>query len=242
MFARSKLTRRKLLRIAAPTVIAALCSPSLIRSSSGGQEKQPSSDPFKLGVASGSPAPDGFVLWTRLAPEPLSTDPETPGGMRGGSLEIAYEIATDAEMRDIVRQGTTTADSDLGFSVHLEVSGLQPARPYWYRFRTGDAVSRIGRAVTAPAPGDSVDALRFGFVSCSNYEAGYFSAYRHLADQHPDIVLFAQHRPHPQRRQSRDDTSGLSQPLCAIPPRSRFAAAACRGPRSGLLGRSRSAK
>ena len=27
--------------------------------------------PFSLGVAAGDPSPDGFVIWTRLAPEPL---------------------------------------------------------------------------------------------------------------------------------------------------------------------------
>ncbi len=26
--------------------------------------------PFTLGVASGDPSPDGFVIWTRLAPKP----------------------------------------------------------------------------------------------------------------------------------------------------------------------------
>ena len=31
--------------------------------------------PFTLGVASGDPVPDGVVLWTRLAPDPL-----VPGG------------------------------------------------------------------------------------------------------------------------------------------------------------------
>lgn len=41
-----------------------------------------------------------------------------------------------------------------------------------------------------PAPGRGTDALRFGFVSCSNYETGYFSAYRHLANEQPDLVLF----------------------------------------------------
>ena len=28
--------------------------------------------PFTLGVASGDPSPDGIVLWTRLAPDPLN--------------------------------------------------------------------------------------------------------------------------------------------------------------------------
>ena len=27
--------------------------------------------PFTLGVASGDPAPDGFVIWTKIAPKPL---------------------------------------------------------------------------------------------------------------------------------------------------------------------------
>jgi alkaline phosphatase D len=75
-------------------------------------------------------------------------------------------------------------------SVHLDVAGLQPGRPYWYRFISGDATSRIGRAVTLPAPGSPLDRLRFGFVSCSNYEHGYFSGYRHLADEHPEFVLY----------------------------------------------------
>jgi len=39
-------------------------------------------DPFTLGVASGDPAPDGFVLWTRLAPAPLAED--GLGGMPTG--------------------------------------------------------------------------------------------------------------------------------------------------------------
>jgi len=42
--------------------------------------------PFSLGVASGAPRPDGFVLWTRLAPEPLSANPSTPGGMSGADV------------------------------------------------------------------------------------------------------------------------------------------------------------
>src|ERR1700752_2169323 len=35
--------------------------------------QQPASQyPFTLGVASGDPEPDGVVLWTRLAPDPLA--------------------------------------------------------------------------------------------------------------------------------------------------------------------------
>ncbi|MEE4425639.1 alkaline phosphatase D family protein, partial [Streptomyces bugieae] len=43
-----------------------------------------------------------------------------------------------------------------------------------------------GRTRTAPAVGADVAGLRFGVVSCANWEAGWFSAYRHLAAR-PDL-------------------------------------------------------
>jgi alkaline phosphatase D len=147
-------------------------------------------DPFSLGVASGAPRPDGFVLWTRLAPEPLSPNPATPGGMTGGDVPVDYEIAADDVMRDIVRRGAADAEAAFGWSVHADVTGLQPGRPYWYRFMCGDAVSRVGRAMTSVAAATPLERMRFGFVSCANYEQGYFSAYRHLADENPDMVLY----------------------------------------------------
>ena len=147
-------------------------------------------DPFSLGVAAGAPRPDGFVLWTRLAPEPLSANPATPGGMKGGNVAVAYEIATDDGMRDVVRRGMSDAEAAFGWSVHADITGLKPGRPYWYRFMCGDAVSRVGRAMTAVPQGTPVERMRFGFVSCANYERGYFSAYRHLADESPDMVLY----------------------------------------------------
>ena len=42
------------------------------------------SNPFALGVASGDPTPDGVVLWTRLAPDPLNG-----GGMSGRRVRRA---------------------------------------------------------------------------------------------------------------------------------------------------------
>jgi len=147
-------------------------------------------DPFSLGVASGHPTADGFVLWTRLAPHPLTIDPDMPGGLLAPDLPVRYEIAADPAFQRVVQQGWATAEASYAHSVHLEVRGLQAGRPYWYRFACGDAVSRTGRAMTAPPPGAAVERLRFGFVSCSHFEHGYFSAYRHLAAEHPDVVLY----------------------------------------------------
>jgi len=203
MTATKILTRRRLLRNAAGAGLALIAAPAVLRSAlvqsalaqsalaqSALAQSWRAGDPFSLGVAAGAPRPGGFVLWTRLAPEPLSTDPETPGGMGSGDVTVGYEIASDEAMANVVRRGEATAEQAFAHSVHVDVAGLEPGRSYWYRFKSGDAVSRIGRAVTLPAPGMGLDKLRFGFVSCSNYEHGYFSAYRHLAAENPEVVLF----------------------------------------------------
>src|SRR5204863_7251303 len=91
-------------------------------------------DPFTLGVASGDPLPDGVVLWTRLAPDPL-----TGGGVANAAVDVEWLVARDEAMRDVARSGTYSATSDLAHSVHVEVSGLEPDRVYWYRFRAGGA-------------------------------------------------------------------------------------------------------
>jgi alkaline phosphatase D len=185
-FTRRPLTRRGFVA-SAGAGLTLLAAPAAMRCASA---QSWGANPFSLGVASGALRSDGFVLWTRLAPEPLLPDPARAGGMSGGDVAIQYEIATDDAMRGLVQRGTAFAESAFAYSVHLDVRGLQPGRPYWYRFLSGNASSPIGRVMTLPAPGAAVDKLRFGFVSCAHYEHGYFSAYRHLTDEHPDVVFF----------------------------------------------------
>jgi alkaline phosphatase D len=183
-----RLSRRHVLKGTALAGAALIAGPYVLRHAAA--PAWAAGDPFSLGVAAGAPRADGFVLWTRLAPDPLSPDPATPGGMHGGDITVGYEIASDSGLRNVVRRGEAVAEQAFAYSVHLDVTGLDPGRPYWYRFTSGNASSRIGRAVTLPQQGRVLDHLRFGFVSCSNYEHGYFSAYRHLAGENPDFVLF----------------------------------------------------
>ncbi|GAA0326796.1 alkaline phosphatase D family protein [Actinoallomurus spadix] len=143
-------------------------------------------DPFTLGVASGDPTADGIVLWTRLAPRPLADG--GLGGMPDRDVDVEWQLAEDERFTRVVRSGTATARPSWAHSVHVEPAGLRPGREYFYRFRTGGHLSPTGRTRTAPAPGTAPD-LAFGVVSCSNYEHGYFTAYRRLADQQPDLVL-----------------------------------------------------
>jgi len=141
--------------------------------------------PFSLGVASGYPRPLGLTLWTRLAPIP-----DAPGGgMAPEIVPVRWEIARDEAMKDIAESGTVYASPDWAHSVHVDVTGLQAGRTYWYRFSAGNALGPIGRARTAPAVSANVPRLRFALASCQHYEQGYFNAYRHIAADQPDLVL-----------------------------------------------------
>jgi alkaline phosphatase D len=142
-------------------------------------------DPFTLGVTSGDPDATGTVLWTRLAPDPLTPD----GGMPGELIEVRWEVATDEAMQTIVQRGTTVATPQLAHSVHVEVDGLKPDRWYWFRFRVGDAESPIGRTRTMPDLMALPDRLRFAFASCQHYESGLYTAYEHMAQDELDLVF-----------------------------------------------------
>jgi alkaline phosphatase D len=139
--------------------------------------------PFRMGVASGDPVPDGVVLWTRLCPDPLAG-----GGMPHIAVEVQWEIAADEAMRQVVQKGTALARPELGHSVHVEASGLEAGRPYWYRFRAGREASPIGRTRTAPALGASPGVLRLVSAGCQLWETGHFTAWRHIAGEQVDLV------------------------------------------------------
>src|SRR5688572_2499202 len=126
--------------------------------------------PFTLGVASGDPAPGGVVLWTRVAPQPLLAD----GGMPARVVPVDWQVAADPGLGRIVAGGTVLAQPAQAHAVHVEVEGLEPARPYWYRFRAGGELSPVGRTRTLPAPGSSPGRLALAVVSCQHYEHGYY--------------------------------------------------------------------
>jgi alkaline phosphatase D len=177
-------TRRHLITGAAALAAYSLLAPPLARRAWA--QPRFGSDPFTLGIASGSPLPDSVVLWTRLAPQPLAAG----GGMPAANVEVTWEIARDEAFRDIAGKGVATATPDFAHSVHVEANGLVPGRWYWYRFMTGDAVSAVGRTRTAPAPADASPRLRFAFASCQHYEQGYYAAYRHMREDDLDLVVF----------------------------------------------------
>ncbi len=141
--------------------------------------------PFTMGIASGEPTSDGFVLWTRLAPKPL----QPGGGMPQRPVLVRWQVALDEKMRKVVRRGTSLAIPQLAHSVHVEVDDLPSARWYWYQFEVGGEVSPIGRVRTAPRFGSQERALTFAFASCQNFVNGFFPAYRHMAAEDLDFVV-----------------------------------------------------
>jgi alkaline phosphatase D len=142
-------------------------------------------DPFSLGIASGDPTPTGAMLWTRLATSPL----EVLGGMNGARVMVDWEVASDDGFKSVVKKGRATAAPELGYSLHIDVDGLESDRWYFYRFRSGQATSAVGRTRTTPAP-TVRKPLSFAFASCQHYEQGYYTAHEHLAREEVDLVAF----------------------------------------------------
>ncbi|MFC9996971.1 alkaline phosphatase D family protein [Nocardia sp. NPDC127526] len=182
-----ELSRRQLLRFGAAGSAAVLVGASAAGSIRFPAPRCPGDDPFTLGVASGDPTPDGVVLWTRLAPDPLA--PDGHGGMTNAPVTVDYEVAHDEGFSRIVARGSAVATRELGHSVHPEINGLDPDRWYFYRFRAGSAISPIGRTRTAPPAAQAVARMRFAFASCQSWSSGYFTAYEHMSREDLDLVV-----------------------------------------------------
>lgn len=148
---------------------AGLASPVLAGSAVAGPGgRKPA---FLHGVASGDPLQDRVILWTRVTPARLA-----------GSVAVQWRIATDRSLRNPVAAGAVVTDPRRDFTVKIDATGLAPGRTYYYGFRCEGVDSPLGRTRTLPA--GTAEALRFAFVSCSNFPYGYFNAYRRIAERH----------------------------------------------------------
>jgi alkaline phosphatase D len=142
--------------------------------------------PFKLGVTSGDPAPDSVVLWTRLAPSPLNADGQ--GGMPNADVAVDWQVSTSETFGTLVASGTVTARYAEAHSVHVVAGGLSADAEYYYRFRAQGFLSPVGRTRTTPAV-TTASSFTMAFASCAHYETGYYTAYRGIANDRPDVVL-----------------------------------------------------
>ncbi|MGW5050167.1 alkaline phosphatase D family protein [Actinokineospora sp. NPDC004072] len=164
-------TRRTFLRTSA-VAGGALLVPAALAARAAAEVPQ-----FAHGVASGDPLPDRVLLWTRVTPTPEAT----PGSGLGPTVEVRWEVALDAAFTAVVSAGAVTTGPERDHTVKVDAGGLDPATAYHYRFLVDGVASATGRTATAPAADADVAGLKLGLVSCSNWQAGHFAAYRHLA-------------------------------------------------------------
>ncbi|AFK21080.1 alkaline phosphatase (plasmid) [Haloferax mediterranei ATCC 33500] len=142
-------------------------------------------DPFSLGVASGDPLPDSVILWTRLAPSPLTRG----GGMPDKRVPVQWTVAESEDMTPVVQTGNVFADPAHAHSVHVNVQNLDPNTEYYYQFRTGGYRSPVGRTKTAPEVGATPEEFRFGFASCQAWYDGFYTPYKHMAADELDLIV-----------------------------------------------------
>uniref|UniRef100_A0A486XRT3 Phosphodiesterase/alkaline phosphatase D n=1 Tax=Rheinheimera sp. BAL341 TaxID=1708203 RepID=A0A486XRT3_9GAMM len=165
----TRLSRRDFLKASAAGFGAVVLSTSLMGCSSDTPE--PVSLPYRVqflhGVASGDPAADAIILWTRVSAD-------------AASVPVNWQLATDKNFNQIIRSGNTTTSAQSDYTVKIDVRDLDAGTEYYYRFSAGNVFSPIGRAKTLAAGG--VSAVKLAVFSCSNYPAGYFHVYAKAAE------------------------------------------------------------
>jgi alkaline phosphatase D len=132
----------------------------------------PPSSRFAWGVASGDPTPRSVIVWTRLA----VSAPE----------ELELEVFEDPDASVRVGRDLALAEPARDGCVKVDVEGLEPGRTYWFRFRTADGASPLGRTRTLPE--GPLAHVRLGAVTCSNFAYGHFHGYLRLAAR-ADLAL-----------------------------------------------------
>jgi alkaline phosphatase D len=129
------------------------------------------------GVASGDPSDNSAVLWTRITPE----------GAVDGPIEVFVEVSTSRGMGRMEQENLVRTDASRDYTVKYNVSGLEPGKEYYYRFRVGKRESPVGRFRTLPTRAEDVV---LAVVSCSLHPGGLFNAYDAIARlQRVDAVV-----------------------------------------------------
>ncbi|WP_454797232.1 alkaline phosphatase D family protein [Novosphingobium lindaniclasticum] len=121
---------------------------------------------FTHGVASGEPAANSVLLWTRY--------------VGSGDTKLRCELSADDTFRKVAGGGEVVASPAHDNCAKLVVSGLAPGQWYFYRFIAPDGTkSEVGRTRTLPV--GEVERFGIGLFSCSNMPFGWFNAYAHAA-------------------------------------------------------------
>ena len=129
------------------------------------------SNPFRHAVASFDPTASSVLLWTRVI----------------GAGSLRWTVASDPRFRHVVASGDVAPEPARDHVALVDVTGLQPATTYFYRFATADRRSPVGRTRTLPAEG--ADRLRLGLVACARFSVAPLGVYRAVAEREVDLVV-----------------------------------------------------
>lgn len=161
-------TRRDFLAMSAKGVGVAVISYGLMGCSDSNDDNSVPAQ-FLHGIASGDPAVDAVILWTRVTPE------------SEGDVKVSWQVASDAAFSQLVTTGETVTNASRDYTVKIDARGLRAGQTYFYRFMTGDKTSVVGKTRTLPE-GD-VSSVKLAVMSCANFPAGYFNVYELAATQ-----------------------------------------------------------
>ncbi len=139
---------------------------------------------FAHGVASGDPAADGVILWTRVTPRAPDAANASDASRVSAAVRIVVEVAEDEDFAALLHRAVAVAEPARDWTVKVALEGQAPGVRLYYRFRSADAVSTVGRTRTLPT--GPVASASFAVVSCSNYPAGHFNVYREIL-RHEDL-------------------------------------------------------
>lgn len=130
--------------------------------------------PFYHGVASGDALQDKVIIWTRITND-------LPNN------QVAWRVATDTNMIDIIKEGVVLTDTSRDNTVKVDVQGLNPDTYYFYEFECEGKYSQRGRFKTLPT---TTSEFRLATTSCSSYPHGFFNAYDRITERNDiDAVI-----------------------------------------------------
>lgn len=161
-------TRRDFLAMSAKGIGAAVISYGLMGCSDSNDDNSVPAQ-FLHGVASGDPAQDAVILWTRVTPD------------SAGDVKVSWQVASDAAFSQLVTTGEMITNANRDYTVKIDACGLRAGQTYFYRFMTGGKTSEVGKTRTLPE--GEVSSVKLAVMSCANFPAGYFNVYELAAAQ-----------------------------------------------------------
>jgi alkaline phosphatase D len=134
---------------------------------------------FPQGLASGDPRPDRVLLWTRAPAANVD-------------VAVRLQVALDPGFAQLVIERDLRARAAADHCLRVRIEGLRAGTTYHYRFlrETPDGwrSSRHGRTRSAPAA-DSTAPVRFGALSCQDYNGRWYNSLHALLADPPDFLL-----------------------------------------------------